>query len=126
MKTKTLKDLIRNAAERAGTKEDLLTEVIRLIKLFEEDREEPISQAPAMQKFADYQPIGDGKVPYFTICSCNPANGGSGICGCVIGNKMVDPVTPSHRTLFETGGKTPPAKTYIVADWPNTDSTTVG
>ena len=31
------------------------------------------------------------KVPYSTICSCNPANGGSGMCGCVIGNQMVDP-----------------------------------
>jgi hypothetical protein len=28
-------------------------------------------------------------VPYSTICSCNPANGGSGICGCIIGNKLV-------------------------------------
>lgn len=31
------------------------------------------------------------KVPYHTICSCNPANGGSGICGCIMGNKLVDP-----------------------------------
>jgi|LakMenE18May11ns_1017448.scaffolds.fasta_scaffold9956647_6 hypothetical protein len=29
------------------------------------------------------------EVPYGTICSCNPSNGGSGICGCVMGNKMV-------------------------------------
>lgn len=126
MKTKTLKALITNAIISSDTKEDLLTEVIRLIELFEEDREEPISQAPAMQKFADYQPIGDGKVPYYTMCSCNPANGGSGICGCVTGNKMVDPVAPSHRTLFETADKNLPAKTYLVTDWPNTDSTTVG
>ena len=31
------------------------------------------------------------KVPYGTLCSCNPANGGSGICGCVMANQMVDP-----------------------------------
>ena len=31
----------------------------------------------------------DGLVPYHTICSCNPANGGSGVCGCVMGNKLV-------------------------------------
>lgn len=31
------------------------------------------------------------KVPYHTICSCNPANGGSGVCGCIIGNELVDP-----------------------------------
>lgn len=31
----------------------------------------------------------DEMVPYGNICSCNPANGGSGICGCIMGNKMV-------------------------------------
>lgn len=31
----------------------------------------------------------DEMVPYGTICGCNPANGGSGICGCIMGNKMV-------------------------------------
>jgi DNA-directed RNA polymerase subunit RPC12/RpoP len=30
------------------------------------------------------------KVPYSTICSCSPANGGSGLCGCTIANTMVD------------------------------------
>jgi len=35
-------------------------------------------------------PNGTGDlVPYHTICGCNPANGGSGICGCIMGNKMV-------------------------------------
>jgi hypothetical protein len=29
------------------------------------------------------------EVPYHSICSCNPKNGGSGICGCIMGNKMV-------------------------------------
>jgi hypothetical protein len=29
------------------------------------------------------------EVPYGDLCSCNPKNGGSGICGCVMGNKMV-------------------------------------
>jgi hypothetical protein len=28
-------------------------------------------------------------VPHNTICSCNPANGGNGICGCIMGNKLV-------------------------------------
>lgn len=48
-----------------------------------------------------YNPfIGTGltlndKVMYSEICSCNPSNGGNGICGCVIGNKMVDrPIKP--------------------------------
>jgi hypothetical protein len=38
-----------------------------------------------------------GKVMYSEICSCNPANGGSGICGCVIGNKLVD--RPNQGTI---------------------------
>ena len=29
------------------------------------------------------------EVPYGTICLCNPLNGGSGICECVIGDRMV-------------------------------------
>lgn len=33
--------------------------------------------------------IVDDLVPYGSICPCNPANGGSGICGCIMGNKMV-------------------------------------
>jgi len=28
-------------------------------------------------------------VPYFEVCACNPKNGGSGVCGCTIGNNMV-------------------------------------
>ncbi len=29
------------------------------------------------------------EVPYGSICSCNPKNGGSGICGCIMGNEMI-------------------------------------
>jgi hypothetical protein len=36
-------------------------------------------------------PYDINKVPYSTICSCHPANGGSGICGCIMGNQLVDP-----------------------------------
>jgi hypothetical protein len=49
------------------------------------------------------------KVPYSTLCSCNPANGGSGICGCIQGNKLVDPdyfdktnFTQSNTSELET------------------------
>jgi hypothetical protein len=34
------------------------------------------------------QTVSD-KVPYSTICGCNPANGGNGICGCIMGSKLV-------------------------------------
>ncbi len=30
------------------------------------------------------------EVPYSEICSCNPKNGGSGVCGCTMGNQMVN------------------------------------
>ena len=32
---------------------------------------------------------GPDEVPYSQICSCNPSNGGSGMCGCIMGNQMV-------------------------------------
>ena len=35
-------------------------------------------------------------VPYNTICGCNPANGGSGICGCIMGNKLVPKVSKTN------------------------------
>jgi hypothetical protein len=41
------------------------------------------SQAPLLNR----NPVDSPKVP---ICSCNPANGGSGICGCIQGNKLVE------------------------------------
>lgn len=57
-------------------------------------------------------PIETEKVPYWTICSCNPANGGSGICGCVIANEMVDKnsntnsnINTSTTTNFNTKEK---------------------
>ena len=33
--------------------------------------------------------FNDDMVPYSETCSCNPKNGGSGICGCVMANTMV-------------------------------------
>ena len=85
MKTSTLKQLVIEASERMETKQDLLEEVIRLISLFERDGME------GHQVFAPYvQPGESSKVPYHEICGCNPKNGGSGMCGCVIGNKLID------------------------------------
>jgi hypothetical protein len=44
----------------------------------------------------------DDKVPYSTICSCNQANGGSGICGCVMGNKMVPKNYHTKSNIYTT------------------------
>lgn len=44
------------------------------------------------------------EVPYGETCSCNPKNGGSGICGCVMANRMV-PNPKKHgypKTNFTT------------------------
>lgn len=47
----------------------------------------------------DYR--ADGKVPYGTVCPCNPANGGSGICGCDMGDTLIDPAMLT-KTNFST------------------------
>lgn len=41
------------------------------------------------------------KVPYNELCSCNPKNGGSGICGCTMANQMVDR-NPFYKTEYIT------------------------
>ena len=66
------------------------------------------------------------KVPYSTVCSCNPANGGSGMCGCVIGNQMVDPDL-YRKSNWETTIKpftewlTPESPTFNPEDWKTRD-----
>lgn len=41
-------------------------------------------------------------VPYHTVCSCSKENGGSGMCFCVMGNKMV----PNPKKYPSTVGTT--------------------
>ena len=41
-------------------------------------------------------------VPYSEICSCNPKNGGSGICGCIIGNTLVPKCAWATMTTTNT------------------------
>ena len=41
------------------------------------------------------------EVPYSEICSCNPKNGGSGICGCVMGNRMVQNPKKYNSSTFD-------------------------
>jgi hypothetical protein len=49
-----------------------------------------------------YPTSNDEMVPYGTICGCNPANGGSGICGCIMGNKMVPKDYNTKSNLYTT------------------------
>jgi len=117
MKLETLKTLIREAASRETDIEAFLDKVLSLIDLYDDDQDQravftpPPRTGRGLSDFRDYLPVkGDpGLVPFHTICSCNPANGGSGICGCVIANKMVDPTSGSNFGPTVT--------------WPNPNST---
>ena len=66
---------------------ELLMKVMKVIDLYEQDNDQPFVPTPGFRVETN-QGVPD-EVPYGTICPCNPANGGSGICGCVMGNKMV-------------------------------------
>lgn len=50
------------------------------------------SQVPLLNR----NPVDSPKVP---ICSCNPTNGGGGICGCIRGNELVDKDYPINSNL---------------------------
>lgn len=81
MTAETLKQLIEVEYDRCETISQFKSEVFRLIDLYEQDK----SFIPT-PGFTISEP---NEVMYAEICPCNPKNGGSGICGCVMGNKMV-------------------------------------
>ena len=97
MKIKTLKTLIEKAFEansfrqyEPGVLVDIKESVMEAIDLYEKDNESDNTFFPTPG--FTIQPLLYGEpeeVPYGTICGCNPANGGSGICGCTLGNTMV-------------------------------------
>ena len=94
MKIETLKKLIAKTCDDISQDNYGLTtdavaqireEIFKLIDLYEEDRTSEVNNFTP-QTILVGQP---DEVPYGSICPCNPANGGSGICGCVMGNRMV-------------------------------------
>ena len=86
MNKETLKELIEIEFERSETISQFKDSVFRLIDLYDKDSLSISDPYPWVRTDSISK---DGKVPYWTKCSCNPANGGSGICGCVMANKMV-------------------------------------
>lgn len=84
MTTQTLKELIEVEFDRCETISEFKANVFRLIDLYGKD---VTTTFPGSVSFPT--PTEPEEVPYGTICSCNPLNGGSGICGCVMGNKLV-------------------------------------
>lgn len=88
MTKETLKQLIEVEFERAGTTSQFKSEVFRLIDLYESDKQSTTGYQNSLLTV----PCGNKDVPYSSICSCNPKNGGNGICQCILGNNMTTTV----------------------------------
>lgn len=95
MNSETLKKLIEVEYERCETISQFKKEVFRLIDLY--DSEIQNKNIILDNIYYNNGTIShDGgirnseKVYMFEVCPCNPKNGGSGICGCAIGNTLVN------------------------------------
>lgn len=84
MTTETLKKLIEIEFERAETISQFKSTVFGLIDIFNQDEKE-LNYTPANLNTANTNEL----VPFHEVCGCNPKNGGSGICGCIMGSKLV-------------------------------------
>jgi hypothetical protein len=80
MKIETLKVLVENILDRNNVDPDVKTEIMIMFGLYGNEMESPLTN----------QSYDSEKVPFYEICRCNPKNGGSGICGCINANKMVN------------------------------------
>lgn len=58
------------------------------------------------RKYGDPIDCTNDMVPYGEICSCNPKNGGSGICGCIMGNQLVGRRNYEGGNWITTGSNT--------------------
>lgn len=77
MTKETLKKLIEVEFDRVLTISEFKQEVFRLIDLYDVDN------LPTLQ-FMNNNPVKFGD-----ICSCNPSNGGDGICRCSMNSKTI-------------------------------------
>lgn len=118
MKIETLKMLIENVFDRNHVSPDVINEVMLILELYDNEISVPV--------YPNIPPItnDNGMVPYSEICGCNPKNGGGGICGCVIGNRMVPNkplktnwgwITTSSDTPFSNINNT--SNTYNASDY---------
>lgn len=98
MKKDTFKKLLRIII-KDKVSEETLNDIMFLVDEFAHENK----VLPTIQKPTTKQPT-----IYADICSCNPKNGGSGICGCTIGDKIVSDLNPSH--------------TYIQTSWVGTST----
>ena len=84
MNKETLKHLIENEFQRCKGISEFKQEVFKLIDLYENDKS-IVKTDFLPTKFHEDSDL----VPYRELCSCNPKNGGSGVCHCIMGNKLV-------------------------------------
>ena len=99
MKIETLKTLIQLEFKNCENMVQFRDRVLELIDIYENDRGITQMIAPS----APFTPVkGSEKVPFHTICGCNPEKGGSGICGCIIPNKLVQPNGTGYTTYSTT------------------------
>lgn len=99
MKLETLKILIVNVIDRNHISPDVKEEIMELINLYQSEIDVPSynQTPPTFIQETD-------EVPYYEICGCNPKNGGSGICGCTMANKMVKKGGKTNFTTTTTTG----------------------
>jgi len=102
MTIETLKKLIEIEFERTGTISQFKHEVFRLIDLYESDKQPTSILGYPGSTLTIPCSISDLEVIYSDVCSCNPKNGGSGICGCTMSHKMVDRNTTITTTSTTT------------------------
>lgn len=101
MTLETLKQLIEVEFDRCETISQFKSEVFRLIDLYEKDKQ-PFTPTPGFiidpntnwYRMYFNPPVSENsssyKIDYGTYydkCPCNPKNGGSGVCGCVMGDR---------------------------------------
>lgn len=103
MKVETLKTLIKDVINNdplrvvmSNETIELEKKIMKILELYEEDNkvtqrnDVPIFTPNIGGTYTQLFVATPDKVPYSQICSCNPENGGSGICGCTMANQLVD------------------------------------
>ena len=107
MKKETFKELIEIESKKHKSISEFKDAILTLIDIYESDRSTVVVHSPNVDPFQPFRNIGvtyvPDQVPYGEICSCNPKNGGSGICGCVMGNKMVPNPKKTWSTSYTVG-----------------------
>lgn len=106
MKIETLKELIRQIPSQSEEANYVKEQALKYLDLYESDQE-PKHQLPNyppnVRGFDHTEPL---EVPYSEVCSCNPKNGGSGICGCTMANRMVR--NPKRNSILKSSPSFPP------------------